>query len=335
MTVILLAAFVSDEMVPAVFGSELSAPQRSRAEIEAVLARAPQPPRQETRHGLKIVLVADKKDHGPGAHDYPLWQKRWKVLLGGQGAGETAETQVNLYGPAPANSDTETLAGLPKVKVTTAQQWPSSEQFQSADLVVLFCYCRWSEQQITALEEYLSRGGGFVAIHSALWRRKNGYSSEKAVRLTGLRAEDDFSLWRHGSLDLKIAAPQHPICCGLPATIHFVDEAYWALNGDSRAVNVLVTSEEKGKGASGETRPEPMFWAVQHGKGRVFGCILGHFNWTFDDPYFRILLLRGMAWAAGESPYRFDPLVLRGTRLQGRAPNAGPALVKHAGQPEK
>jgi type 1 glutamine amidotransferase len=43
-----------------------------------------------------------------------------------------------------------------------------------------------------------------------------------------------------------------------------------------------------------------------HGKGRVFGCVLGHYAATFDDPFFRILLLRGMAWAAGESPYRWD-----------------------------
>jgi hypothetical protein len=35
-----------------------------------------------------------------------------------------------------------------------------------------------------------------------------------------------------------------------------------------------------------------------------------------DDPYFRILLLRGMAWAAGESPYRFDELVTRGIPLR-------------------
>jgi type 1 glutamine amidotransferase len=58
-----------------------------------------------------------------------------------------------------------------------------------------------------------------------------------------------------------------------------------------------------------------MFWAHPHGRGRVFGCVPGHYTWTFDDPYFRLLLLRGMAWAAGGSPYRFDPLVLRGARV--------------------
>jgi hypothetical protein len=37
----------------------------------------------------------------------------------------------------------------------------------------------------------------------------------------------------------------------------------------------------------------------QHGKGRVFAGIPGHYSWTLDDPVFRPLLLRGIAWAAG------------------------------------
>ena len=46
---------------------------------------------------LHVVLLADEKDHGPagnGLHDYPLWQKRWALLLGGEKASE--EKQVNL-----------------------------------------------------------------------------------------------------------------------------------------------------------------------------------------------------------------------------------------------
>lgn len=291
-------------------------------EIEAVLAKAPRPPVKEKLRKLNIVLVADKKDHGPSEHDYPLWQKRWKVLLGGQQASETSETQVNLYGPSPANSGEEVLAGVPEVNVTTAQKWPSKKQFKSANLIVMFCYCSWSEQQTKDLDAYLSDGGGFVGIHSALWKRKTDNPSQEAVELTGLMAEDDYSLWRHGPMDLKITARKHPICLGLPEKIHFVDESYWSLKGDQSKVEVLATSDEEIRGGSGGTRPEPMFWVSQRGKGRVFGCILGHYNWTFDDPYFRILLLRGMAWATGESPYRFDSLVLRGVRLSGPAANA-------------
>ena len=35
-----------------------------------------------------------------------------------------------------------------------------------------------------------------------------------------------------------------------------------------------------------------------------FVSILGHYSWTFDDPLFRLLLLRGIAWSAGEDADR-------------------------------
>ncbi len=308
---------------------------RSRTEIEAVLAKVPKTRVKKKLRKLNIVLVADKKDHGPGEHDYPLWQKRWKVLIGGQHAGEIPETKVNLYGPSPANSGEEVLAGAPQVNVTTALKWPSKKQFKSANLIVMFCYCSWSEQQTKDLDAYLSGAGGFVGIHSALWKRKSGNPSQKAVELTGLMAEDNYSLWRHGPMDLKVTARKHPICLGLPEKIHFVDEPYWPLKDDQSKVEVLATSDEEIRGGSGGTRPEPMFWVTQRGKGRVFGCILGHYNWTFDDPYFRILLLRGMAWATGESPYRFDSLVLRGARLSGPAANPVQVQNKRASLSEK
>jgi type 1 glutamine amidotransferase len=51
---------------------------------------------------------------------------------------------------------------------------------------------------------------------------------------------------------------------------------------------------------------------VEHGKGRVFVSIPGHYSWTFDDPLFRVLLLRGVAWAAREPVVRFIDLVMIG-----------------------
>jgi type 1 glutamine amidotransferase len=47
----------------------------------------------------------------------------------------------------------------------------------------------------------------------------------------------------------------------------------------------------------------------------VFVSIPGHYSWTFDDPLFRLLLLRGIAWSAGESVDRFNALALPGARL--------------------
>ncbi len=43
--------------------------------------------------------------------------------------------------------------------------------------------------------------------------------------------------------------------------------------------------------------------------GRVFVSTVGHNYFTFNDPYFRIILLRAMAWTMHESFDPFKPLV--------------------------
>ena len=87
-----------------------------------------------------------------------------------------------------------------------------------------------------------------------------------------------------------------------------MDESYWQLAGDPKKVEVLATAVEDGQ-------PRPMLWTYERGKGRVFVSILGHYTWTFDDPLFRILLLRGLAWAAGEPVDRWTALATIGARL--------------------
>jgi len=309
---VLTVMTVGLQIVSNILAAEAPQP-RSRSEVEAVLAKAPKPPGRRELRELNIVLVAFKKDHGPNEHDYPFWQKRWAVLLGGKKAGQ--EKQVNLYGPPPKGKQKRVLAGTPKVQVSTAYGWPSKEQFEKADLIVMFCYSQWDEQRLEDLERFLSRGGGFVLLHPAVIIPKGKDITDKVTKLIGLAWEDGYTRWRHGPMDLKIAALDHPICLGLPKTIYVLDEAYWPLKGDHDKVTVLATSDEAISKDSKQTKPEPMFYTYEYGKGRVFSCVLGHYTWTFDDPYFRILLLRGMAWAAGESPYRFDRLVLRGIQL--------------------
>ncbi len=278
---------------------------RDRAEVEAVLSAAPKAPLEQELRPLNIVLLAGPKDHGDNEHDYPLWQKRWKVLLGGKGPDD--EPQVNCYGPPPANS--RACAGAPEVKVSTAWQWPSKEQMESADLIVMFCAPRWDPETLRDLEAFLARGGGFVVTHMAIWQ-----VSAELANLIGL-AKGPNTRFRHGPVDLKITASDHPICRGLPKNLSLVDETYFHFQGDPDKITALATCDEIVEGQN-KARPEPMFWTCQQGKGRVFVCILGHFMWTFDDPYFRALFLRGMAWAAGESPYRFDQLIPRGAPLR-------------------
>jgi type 1 glutamine amidotransferase len=95
---------------------------------------------------------------------------------------------------------------------------------------------------------------------------------------------------------------------GLPQKLDFTDESYWQLVGDLQRIHVLATGIEEG-------RPQPLLWTYERGQGRVFCSILGHYNWTFDDPLFRILLLRAIAWTARQPADRLTELATVGARV--------------------
>jgi len=137
--------------------------------------------------------------------------------------------------------------------------------------------------------------------------------AEPSAAVADVLGVGGFRRWRHGSMVLETMQPEHPICLGLPAKLHLEDEPYWPPTPplDSAHVQVLAGSREQTEPDQAAVSLQPMFWTYQRGPGRVFGCVLGHYSWTFDDPYFRLWLLRGMAWAAHERPYRFDDLALR------------------------
>jgi len=259
---------------------------------------------------LRLVLLADRKDHGPagnGKHDYPLWQERWALLLGGHAASPA--TQVNLHGP-PIKDD-DTAKGAENVTVERARGWPSDAQFASADVIVAYCYLAWTDARKKQVAAYLERGGGLVLIHSATWTKPK--ADPEVAALVGVGG---FQRFRHGEVRVELVAADHAICRGLPPRLLLNDETYWPPTPTlASRVTVLATSRERVGGKSGPYKPQPLFWTYKVGRGRVFGCVPGHFAWTFDDPWFRLWLLRGIAWAAGRSPYRFDELALRGARL--------------------
>ncbi|HEV3021762.1 MAG TPA: ThuA domain-containing protein, partial [Pirellulales bacterium] len=113
-----------------------------------------------------------------------------------------------------------------------------------------------------------------------------------------------------GPVDLEFAADsKHPIIRNFRSA-HFEDESYWELLGDPARIDVLATGVE-------EDRPRPLLWTYERGKGRVFCSILGHYSWTFDDPLFRLLVLRAIAWTARDDIDRFNELATIGARMAG------------------
>ncbi len=256
-------------------GAASPPPPRSRKELAAVLAGAPNPP-LPTRP-LRVVLIAGPKDHGPGEHDYPAWQRVWSELL----------------------------AAAPDVQVLTAWQWPTKEDLSSADVLVFYHQGAWTADRAKDIDAFLARGGGMVYIHFAV---DGGADAPGFAERIGLAWQGGRSSFRHGPLDLDFAsAGDHPIVRNI-SRVKFVDESYWNLVGDTARVQLLATGVEDG-------RKRPLFWTLAPAGGRVFVSIPGHFSWTFDDPIYRVLLLRGIAWAAKEPVDRFNCLVAPGARI--------------------
>ncbi|QDV37764.1 ThuA domain-containing protein [Tautonia plasticadhaerens] len=265
---------LTDPLGPAP-GQEGSPPPRSRADLDAVLeGRDP----VEDPGSILVVLAAGRKDHGPGEHDYPLWQRRWSALLATDEA----------------------------VRVETADGWPAPRQLDEADVIVFYSNNPgWDEAKAAELDRFLSRGGGVVLIHYAV----DGHEAVDALAdRIGLAWQGGASQFRHGPLRVDLSGAEHPITRGFEM-LDIVDESYWNLVGDPGSVEVLGTGIEDGE-------PRPLFWTRRVGEGRVFVSIPGHYTWTFDDPLFRMLILRGIAWVAGEPVDRFNELATLGARLR-------------------
>lgn len=255
-------------------------PPRTRDEVAKLLAGVDKAAAKsdENSSPLRVVLVAGPKDHNKGEHDYPAWQKVWSRLL----------------------------VEAPKTKVDTAWEFPSAEQFESAGTIVFYQRGRWDKDRAAAIDPYLARGGGLVYIHWAVDGR--GEQDEMAKRI-GLSALGGKIRYRHGDLKIDFnPAAGHPITRNF-GTIHWNDESYWALAGDPKKIKLLGTCIE-------DDQPQPQFWTVERGRGRVFVSIPGHMAWTFDDPAYRTLLLRGIAWAAHRDVDRFNKLVALDARIE-------------------
>jgi putative heme-binding domain-containing protein len=255
---------------------------RTLAEVKAVLEGAPGdattaagPP--EKPRPIHITLVAGVKDHGVGEHDYPAFQQAWAELLA---AGENVE-------------------------VSTAWEWPEKDAFEKSHVIIFYQHGDWNPQRAADIDPYLKRGGGLVYIHWALDGR--GERGREFADRIGLAAGAPIG-FRHGEVLLAFNRDTgHPIIRNF-RTLSLGDETYWHLTGNLQPKNTLATAIE-------ENAPRPQLWVQEHGEGRVFVSIPGHYSWTFDDPLFRVLLLRGIAWTADESVDRFNHLVWPGAEI--------------------
>ncbi len=255
--------------------SPLTAPPL-RTQAEVTAALAGSPDAPDTSRPLHIVLVDGPKDHGPGEHDYPAWRSVWEELL----------------------------SAAENVTISTASEFPDDEQLTSADVVLFFQKGSFEPSRPSKLDAFLARGGGAVYIH---WAVNGNDEVQEFSKRIGYASWGGRISYRHGPLTLDIHSTDHPIVRNFDR-LNLYDESYWKLTGNPSDVTLLATSVEDGMAT-------PQMWTTEKGAGRVFVSIPGHYSWTFDDPLFRILLLRGIAWTAKEPVDRFNELVPIGARM--------------------
>jgi putative heme-binding domain-containing protein len=270
----LMAFLLTEPPLMGVYAAEGKPSPRPSDAVAAALAGAPDP--ADPTRPLTIVFVSGPKDHGVGEHDYPRWRDVWSRLF--------------------SLADRTTLM--------LADDWPSQEQWAVADAVVFYRRGDWSLGRARDFDAFLLRGGGAVFIH---WAVEGGSEAGGLAARIGLASHSAQTKYRHGPIDLVFdPAIRHPVARGLDR-LGFVDETYWNLvPGDGATPTILARAQEDGA-------THPQFWTTEPpGGGRVFVSIPGHYSWTFDDPLFRLIVLRGLAWSAREPVDRFNPLVRAG-----------------------
>jgi type 1 glutamine amidotransferase len=178
----------------------------------------------------------------------------------------------------------------------------------------------WCELAQSRFDEYVSQGGGFVAVHAANnafpeWAEYNrmiglggwGGRNEKSgpyLRLRDgrfVRDETPGAGGSHGAQHefvVVIRAPDHPVTAGLPQSwLHAQDELYDRLRGPAEDLTVLATAFSSTEtGGTGEH--EPMLMVVDYGEGRVFHTTLGHSDRAMQCVGFIVTFQRGAEWAA-------------------------------------
>jgi len=248
---------------------------------------------------IRILWLYGPEDHGGGEHDYIRIKE--------------------LFVPM--------LKTIPRVTVEEAYRFPSPAQFDRADLMIQFLHLPdLTDEQLAMFQGFVNRGGNVVSIHESCIVRP----VERATKLAGCIGcswqGNKNSHWGKFSHDHPLfLKTEHPAFAGLPKSVRLNDESYWdLLRGDNVEVIGTIASKTnrdsapfadilKSEGARSEA-----FWTYTSGKGRVFGTTTGHYTYTYFDPMYRLILLRGIAWSLREDPAPFMPLVFHGiTNEQG------------------
>ncbi|HVK57282.1 MAG TPA: ThuA domain-containing protein, partial [Candidatus Kapabacteria bacterium] len=207
----------------------------------------------------------------------------------------TSEMRVLFLGdnghhrPADRFKQIQPVLSQRKIDLTYTDSLADLNRWKLAgfDAIAIFAnHTQISPEQEAALLEFVSEGGGLVALHCASYCFLN---SDKYIELVGGQFKS------HGTGEFKetIVKADHPILAGI-SPIESWDETYVHTRHNSKRTVLAERRDDKGA--------EPYTWVREHGKGRVFYTAWGHDQRTWGNTNFQTLVERGIRWAGEKAP---------------------------------
>jgi len=157
----------------------------------------------------------------------------------------------------------------------------------------------FTEEEKSALVDFLKSGHGFVGVHSATdtwyeWGVYNkivgGYFNEHP--------------W-HQLVTVDVADPNSKLVNSLGKSFQMTDEIYQIADFQADTSHVLLKLDPSSVdlGKSGVHRRYygwPIAWTRMFGNGRVYYNSLGHEEAVWNDPRYQDMLLKGIKWVMRE-----------------------------------
>jgi type 1 glutamine amidotransferase len=226
-------------------------------------------------NGMHIYIWAGLKSHYAGQHDYPQFLADWSKILTERGS-----------------------------VVDGGLHAPSVVDLEHTDVVIIYkgdaAYL--SDEQKSALEAYVKRGGGLVSLHDSLCGPDPAYF---ATLVGGAKKHGEVNYTLGAPIAYTVADSADPIMKGMSNFIIF-DEAFYNMTwARDPGIHVLATTVIPGTPSAGMHKGEvvPQIWTYEHtlagGRpARAFVWMQGHEYANFANYQIQQMLLRGIAWAA-------------------------------------
>ncbi len=158
--------------------------------------------------------------------------------------------------------------------------------------------------QRRALQKYMARGGGFIAVHGSAGDPT--YFWDWFVdTLIGARFAGHPNSPQFQDARLVVEAKDHPVTAGLPAEWVMNDEWYsFKTNPRAAGATILATLDEASykqigwPGVNLVMGDHPIAWTKCVGKGRMFYAAIGHRPETYTEQHYATMLRSATLWAA-------------------------------------